>query len=118
MSVIDFIAIVLATGQTIEVWHHSDLTAGWRAEIDLWPDDSFWADLLSCMFCLSVWVAGLFVILWWQTQWSGYPEFMYPAYALGASRAANIVSDLTKQFCQTPNRGQGGSVGIGSDEDD
>lgn len=49
----------LATWHIVEVWHHSSLFAGVRARVELMDTEGAAGklrELLSCPFCLSVWV--------------------------------------------------------------
>lgn len=96
---LDFLIIVLATWQAVEIWHHSSLFATWRARAECHN----WTVLL-CPFCLSVWVA--LVITAWLTVWSILPDEWHlmrlPFIALSASRVANLCNDVFHRFNRTP----------------
>ena len=125
MTAVEFAAAVLATWQAVEIWRHSTLFAGCRAVVECWlvrpepthPDlrGHWWsgllragdvyyaaraklAELLSCPWCLSVWVATLFAA--WLLL--GPPWSLIPLYGLAASRGANVLSDWTRATSRTP----------------
>ncbi len=60
----------LAAWQAVEVWHHSALMAGPRARAELLEGKL--GQLLTCPFCLSVWV-GVAACLVLATPWAGPP---------------------------------------------
>jgi hypothetical protein len=104
MSIVDLIALSLATSHAIEVWNHGSIFAGARSYWETNPHGEFLSDLLSCMFCLSLWVGSAGVILWSLAQAAGSSFLMLPVYALAITRGANLVNDLTRQWCRTPDR--------------
>jgi hypothetical protein len=95
------ILLALATWQTVEVLHHSEVFywAKIKAEDHMDGPFGFWARLYLCPFCLSHWVAAAYCIglytpvggllSWWLI-------------VLAAVRLANLGNDLTKTWCQTP----------------
>lgn len=59
-SAMDFLAVILATGAIIEVWHKGSIFATARAYVQAWNDSaahgsfkSLWTELLLCPFCKS-----------------------------------------------------------------
>lgn len=107
----ELIIVALATWQAVEIWHHSGLFASQRARVE--ESDSFGARLLSCPFCLSVWVAAI-TYLWFiipLPEIAGVFNFLcfliigacrVLVYALAISRLANLGNDLTYNWCRTP----------------
>ena len=102
----DLVIAALATWQIVEIWHHSSIMAGPRARVETWSNNI--ADLLSCPFCLSVWV-GLLSIALLQldapegTIWAVLVGLLkLPVWAFAVSRLANLGNDLTKKYCRTP----------------
>lgn len=61
----------------------------------------FIPDLMTCMFCLSHWVAAAVVVAW---AWNpfGVPQLVLTAFA--ATRGAQLTNDLTKRWCRTPDQ--------------
>jgi hypothetical protein len=92
----------LATWQIVEIWRHSQLTAGSRAAIETRSD--MVAGWLSCPFCLSPWVAlfcfaGLTLT---QGIWFVGDVFTMVISSLATSRLANLGNDLTYSWNRTP----------------
>lgn len=106
----------LATWQAIEIWQHGALLAGWRGyaeslrktlqkrmEDEVVPTIQNWPiraaerilEGLLCPFCLSVWVASLFWLLWLLATGSWSALLMLPLGALAASRVSNFLNDLS-----------------------
>jgi hypothetical protein len=95
------IVAALATWQIIEIWHHSLLMAPLRARTEMWVNK--FGELLGCPFCLSPWIALLFV------DWLSVVEFGLAGlcgnviiYAFAAARLANLGNDFFKQYNLTP----------------
>ncbi len=106
MSLPDLIILVLATGQTIETWRHGSLFEEKRAEIEVW-EDGWRKDLLRCMFCLSHWAAALMVFLFGLAALLDSPLswlVQFPVYVLAVTRGAQLLNDVTKRCCRTPNQ--------------
>lgn len=95
------IVAALATWQIVEIWRHSKLMASLRSRTEMW--DNFLGELLSCPFCLSVWVS-LFCMLGLELSDWGLAGYILSLmiYALAVSRLANLGNDVFKQFCLTP----------------
>ena len=95
------IVAALATWQIVEIWHHSLLTAPFRARTEMWTNKI--GELLSCPFCLSVWVALLCVVVLSMAEyglagWCG----SIAVHAFAVSRLANLGNDFFKQCTLTP----------------
>jgi hypothetical protein len=106
LSGVEFIITALALCQIIETWHHSSLFAGVRAELEL--IDSWWSELLQCMFCLSHWVAAFLVLLGiclpvWLSMSAGWSMLCKaPAMIFGLTRLAQLINDLQHPINRTP----------------
>lgn len=63
MTITDLVVCALAVWQAVEVWHHSELMATWRAKMEV--RDGFVAAVAKCPYCLSVWVgfAAAFLVM-------------------------------------------------------
>lgn len=97
------VIIGLAVWQTVEVWHHSTLTAGWRVRVASWswPDGAgFWGwldTLLGCPWCTSVWAAFVLTTFYYAGS-----VFWLFVVALAVSRVANALNDYGHDWCRTP----------------
>lgn len=95
------IIAALATWQIVEIWHHSLLMAPLRARTEMWTNKL--GELLSCPFCLSIWVA-LFCIVTLSLGEYGLvghgSNLIIQAFAV--SRLANLGNDFFKQHSLTP----------------
>lgn len=94
MDPFDAVLAVFATWQAVEIWRHSALTADWRDACAVRA--AWWARMLSCPWCLSVWTAGIAAAaaeLSHGTDW--HRLYRWIAGALAVSRAANVLNDLT-----------------------
>lgn len=97
----------LATWEAVEVYHHSSLFASVRARAELIENKL--GALLSCPFCLSVWVAFVAVLGVWSSAeglgfwtWLALVSFKVFGYGLAVARVANLANDLTHHWCRTP----------------
>lgn len=110
MDILHFVILVLATWQTVEIVHHSELFAERR---DTWAQSKgFFSRLAVCPHCLSVWVAGLWTAwliyaymmfsIWTPMKPATFYMLCWPMYLLAVSRAANLANDVTYSFCRTP----------------
>lgn len=92
----------LATWQIVEIWRHSQLTAGGRAAIEL--RSGMVASWLSCPFCLSPWVAlACFAGLTLTRGLYGIEEVCSLVItSLAIARLANLGNDLTYSWNRTP----------------
>jgi Protein of unknown function (DUF1360) len=111
MSFSDVVVAALATWQIVEIWHHGAFHLGpidfpdWRSRVENWGYmgvRGWFADVLQCPWCLSVWVgllvcAGLVLSNTLGTSWVALP-----VYAFAVSRLANLGNDLLHAWCRTP----------------
>jgi len=95
------IVAALATWQIIEIWHHSILMAPLRARTEMWVNKP--GELLSCPFCLSIWVA-LFCMVILSLEEFGLAGRCgsIVIHAFAVSRLANLGNDFFKQHTLTP----------------
>ena len=101
LSLSELLILSLAVWHAVEVWHHGSLFHDWRAWLENRPCGDFVTDLMLCPFCLSLWVAGFLVTLG-QLVPGGYG--WWPVYALAVARISNLLNDLGRPWCRTPNR--------------
>jgi len=97
----------LATWEAVEVYHHSSLFAPVRARAE--TIENKLGSLLTCPFCLCVWVAFVAVLgvgsdpsglgFW---SWLAVAAFKVFGYGLAVARVANLGNDLTHHWCRTP----------------
>jgi len=111
LHLIDFVVMVLATMQAVEVWHHGEIFRGRREAIKFCKWD--WISYLSqCMFCLSLWVAAVIFLLHYLPILG-----RFLLWSLAIARGANLLNDLTYRFNRTPKTDEEGSRDR-RDEDD
>lgn len=101
---LDLIAVVLATGAIIEVWHKGSIFAGLRARAEAQQDvtdPESWRgrllELLLCPFCKSyhvpLWLfVGLLLGDWFGVTIGAGVRLL--VYALAATRASNLLDGL------------------------
>lgn len=113
--------VALATWQGVEIWHHSALMAIPRSYAQ--NLDGFVGRLLTCPFCLSVWVSGIFTLIGLTTVVlvkAGYPMpgllLIAPLLVLGGSRLANLGNDGFYGQCRTPKENKLPAVNTDKDE--
>lgn len=90
----------LATWQICEIWNHGSIFYEWRQKCEV-LDELWWAQLLSCMFCLSNWVAllcGMLAI--WSIKVNLW--FALPLVMFAGARLANLGNDIFKKNSLTP----------------
>ena len=58
----------------------------------LWAGDGFWAELLDCFYCLSLWIALLPAILLGGSLWQSV--LLWPALSAGAIFIERILESL------------------------
>jgi hypothetical protein len=103
-SLVDFIAIVLATGAIIDVWHNGSIFATARAIVqakqDVARDGSFallWTELLTCPFCKSYHIPIYLYVILLSANWLGGIVASVAhilIYGLAATRASNLINSL------------------------
>jgi hypothetical protein len=85
LSVTALIVVGLATWQAVEIYRHSSLFESWRHAIE--GSENLLDQLLSCGWCLSVWVATILAIAVYL------PLVQFFVYGLAISRLANVLHD-------------------------
>jgi hypothetical protein len=100
-NAIDFLAVVLATGAIIEVWHKGSIFATARAYVQAWNDTakhgsfkSLWTELLLCPFCKSYHIpVYLLLALVLGNFLGGIANDLVRVivYGLAATRASNLL---------------------------
>lgn len=98
---VDLVAVTLATGAIIEVWHKGSIFATARAYAQAMQDaakpESFralWAELLNCPFCKSYHIpVYLFLLLVLGNYLDGIACAIIRAivFGLAATRASNLI---------------------------
>ena len=97
----DLVIAALATWQIVEIWRHSTLMAPLRARAELLT--GFFGQLLSCPWCLSVWVGlccGL--LLDGPIPWLAKAGVRWILLGFACSRLANVCNDFFASTCRTP----------------
>ena len=107
---IDIVALALAINQVCDTWFNGSIFAGTRAYLEVWQDVEssryidrirrFFANLLSCQFCLSHHIMFfLVVICWLPTLLADVPPWsfitMLPVYGLAALRLSLLLDEVT-----------------------
>lgn len=95
----------LAVWQICEIWNHGSIFEEWKDKCEILTE-LWWARLLSCIFCLSNWVAlccSVLVIL--TVLYSVW--FALPLATFASARLANLGNDLFKDYCLTPTADDG-----------
>ena len=103
-AALDLIAVTLATGAIIDVWHNGTIFATARAYVQAVNDTakygsfrSLWTELLICPFCKSYHVP---IYLFLALLAGDYVGGMLTAlvrvvvFGLAATRASNLITDL------------------------
>jgi hypothetical protein len=106
MNIVHLLVATIATWQIVEIWHHSYLFEKLRARAE--SLDNWLGNLLSCPFCLAVWVAAFCVLVFYIVEglvggghtWTH--ALGLPLYMLAVSRLANLGNDLSHEWCRTP----------------
>lgn len=88
MTPLDFIALTLAASAIVDVWFNGSIFATQRAAIE--DSEGFWAELLSCPFCLLHHTPWILIVLFVIPGGA----WMYPVYALAATRLAWLVNGV------------------------
>jgi len=104
ISVLDFFAVVMATGAVIEVWHKGSIFADLRARAqaiqDVTEPDTLKGkllELLMCPFCKSYHVPFYLGVMILLGDWAGATIGAVArllVYSLAATRISNIVDGL------------------------
>ena len=103
-NLLDFIAIIFATGAIIDVWHNGSIFATARAIVqakqDVAKNGSFlllWTELLTCPFCKSYHIPIYLYVALLSADWIGgivAVGVRVVIYGLAATRISNIVDGL------------------------
>lgn len=97
MVLLDFVAIVLASGAIIDVWNNGSILAEPRAWVQAVADSGqarlqlLW-ELLNCSYCLSYHVPLYLLLGTWLCPWADVAWLL--VYALAATRAALLLNEL------------------------
>jgi len=108
VSPLELVVAVLFTSEVLEVWRHGSIFEDLRARLEagfFGNPDSFIVRLLSCSFCLSVWVAGFSMLLLASRSylWTGLGQTaVFLMYCGAVARLANILHDVVRPFSRTP----------------
>jgi hypothetical protein len=104
MMALDLIAVTLATGAVIEVWHKGSLFALARAYVQAKNDSakygsfrSLWTELLLCPFCKSYHIPLYMYATILAGDWFGGIVAVIPRmliYSLAATRLSNLIDGL------------------------
>ena len=112
LPILDFVAVVLATGAIIQVWHQGSIFAESRAKLQAEQDvvdaESWrgrWLELLLCPFCKSYHVPFWLLVFLLLVPALAYllnttlgatidAAIHLVVYALAATRASNILDGL------------------------
>jgi hypothetical protein len=100
----DFVAVVLATGAIIDVWHNGSIFAMWRAYVQAKNDAArhgsitgLWTELLICPFCKSYHIPIYLYAILLSADWIGSIVAVIArliVYGLAATRLSNIIDGL------------------------
>ena len=96
---------MLATWQTIEIWHHGHIFDELQQRLK--ASSRWYAYLVTCPFCLSPYVAALWLIVTlaestWHTD-VFYQVLYVFMLALAVSRLANLANDVFHCCTRTPH---------------
>lgn len=104
VMLLDFLAVVLATGAIIEAWHRGSIFANLRALAEAHQDttdpDSLKGralELLMCPFCKSYHVPFWLMVALLASDWFGATItacVRLVVYALAATRLSNVLDGL------------------------
>ena len=104
MTATEFVALILAAGAIIEVWHRGSLFETLRAYLQAQQDvtdQNSWRgkmlELASCPFCQSYHVPVYFLVFWFGFRWFGGCFAVIAdifLFGLAATRAGNIINGL------------------------
>jgi hypothetical protein len=96
----------LANWAAIEAWHHGSIFANLRGWLE--ARGGFLSELLLCPYCLSHWTAlpllcmlGLLLV---GLEVQPHQLISLPVLSLAVTRLSNLMNDLNRGICRTPNR--------------
>ena len=94
----------LSNWAVIEAYHHGSIFERFRAWVE--AHDGFFAELLSCPYCLSHWTAlpltVLSMLALCDLTWNNLA--LLPVLVFAVTRLSNLWNDLGRPICRTPNR--------------
>lgn len=104
MNLLDFVAVVFATGAIIEVWHKGSIFETARAYVQSWQDNTspetlkgrLW-ELIMCPFCKSYHIPIYLFLILLAGDWIGGTMSKLVRvllYGLAATRISNLVDGL------------------------
>lgn len=103
-SLLDFVAVIFATGAIIDVWHNGSIFATARAIVqakqDIAKDGSvtaLWTELFTCPFCKSYHIpVYLYLLLLIADAFGGIVPgaVRVLVYGLAATRISNLIDGL------------------------
>lgn len=101
VNVLDFIAVIFATGAIIDVWHNGSIFATARAIVQAKQDiakhgsiTALWTELLTCPFCKSYHIPFyLYLALFGADYFGGIASALIRVmlYSLAATRISNLI---------------------------
>lgn len=104
VNILDFIAVIFATGAIIDVWHNGSIFATARAIVQAKQDiakhgsiTALWTELLTCPFCKSYHIPiYLYLLLLLAEYFGGIVPVLVRAmlYSLAATRISNLIDGL------------------------
>ena len=109
-TLLDFIAVTLAAGAIIEVWHKGSLFETARAYLQAWQDVTphntprgLLLELINCPFCKSYHVPFYLFLLLLAGTWVGGivdAGIRLVIYSLAATRLGNVIDGLLPENSQ------------------
>jgi hypothetical protein len=118
MMWLDLIAVTLATGAIIDVWHNGSVFATARAITQAKQDvaehgtlTALWTELLMCPFCKSYHIPIYLFALLWTGQYVGgmlLACVQLVVYGLAATRLSNLLNGLLPRTLQYDRAGAAG----------
>lgn len=104
LTLLDFLAVTLAAGAIIEVWHKGSLFETARAYLQAWQDVTPYntakgklLELINCPFCKSYHAPFyLFLLLLAGTNIGGMVDVVVRVviYSLAATRLGNVIDSM------------------------
>lgn len=103
MTFVELLVVGLAVWQAVEILHHAEISLPLRRSMATLAEQGqvayFFNRVLECPFCLSVWVAGLFL----PVHHYGGNLAVWFVNLLAISRLANLGNDVFyRDFTRTP----------------
>lgn len=95
---LQLLVYALAVARVTGLVYADAITEGARDALLAWLDDrpktlgAFVADLITCPWCVSVWIGGIAAPLVWF--WGDHPVMLIPAIALAFSQVTGATHNL------------------------